>query len=193
MRLKTLHTHALVAVALVIGVAVQAGDAPNTKGKGKNKPGAGAANEKEGIEFILDHEKDLDLSATQKKQLEDINAKIAKEREKLIQDPEMLELFKEQKEAKDSGDQEAVHAARKKIRQAMEKKGGLKFENVVAEVGRILTPPQLKKLAELRKDAGMDPNPVKTAREEKKEDTADANRSHPDVNKGAPSLYDNEK
>ena len=192
MSLKTPHILALVALFMVVGTALHAGDAPTpNKGKGKTKPGAGG--NKDGLEFIIDHAKDLELTSTQEKQLEDLNTKVTQEREKLKEDPEMRELFKAQYEAQQSGDQDAIRTARKNIRVAMDKKGGLKVENVVVEVARILNTTQLKKLADLRNAAGMDPNPVKTAREQNKQETADANRSRPDVNKGAPNLYDNEK
>ncbi len=189
MCLKSLRTFAFLTTLLVLGSSLFAADAPN-KGKGKNKPAGGP---KDGLEFIIGHEKELDLTAAQVKQLDDLNTKVTQEREKLKDDPDMKELFKAQYEAQQSGDQEAIHSARKNLRTAMEKKGGLKLENVVTDVARILNSTQLKKLAELRKDAGMDPNPMKTAREQNKQETADANRSRPDVNKGAPNLYDNEK
>lgn len=174
----------------MVALSASAGD--GTPGKGKNKGPAAGGNNREGVEFILEHEKDLDITSDQKQKLEDLSTKITTQREKLRQDPEMQELYKDAKEAQDSGDKEAVRAARKKIREAMEKKTGVKLENVIADVAKILHPDQLKKLAELRKNAGME-NPLKTAAADKQAEKDDANHKHADVSKGPPNLYDNEK
>jgi hypothetical protein len=177
----------------IIFMAVQGASAGDgTGGKGKNKGPAAGGNNKEGVEFILQHEKDLDLTADQVKKLEDVSAKVNTQREKLRDDPEMQELYKDAKEAQDSGDKDAIRAARKKIREAVEKKSGLKVENVIADVAKILNPKQLKKLAELRKENGME-NPAKTAAADKQAEKEDANHKKADVAKGPPNLYDNEK
>lgn len=190
--LHILHSCALTAAVIFGGtIVVHAGEGT---GPGKHKPAGANANAdapKQGVEFILDHAQDLALDAGQKTKLTEMNTKIEAQKDKLKQDPEMRELYRDAKEAKDSGDEVAMHAARKRLREAMEKKSGLKIEDMMQEVAKILHPDQLQKLAELRKKAGMDPNPGKTLKDQKGEEKADvASQQQPDRSKGAPNLYD---
>ena len=184
---RSRHICAFLAAVLILAAPLCFGAAGGEKkGKGAdqglNGPGP--------VEFILDHQKDLNLDATQVSKLTDIQSKISTQKEKLKQDPEIRDLYRAAAEAKASGDQEAVRAARKKMREAIEKKSGLKFEEVMADALKVLHPDQQQKLAELRKKSGLDANPMQTLKGQKNDETADANHQKPDVAKGAPSLYD---
>ena len=187
------HSCALTAVVIFGGTTLPliAGDGT---APGKHKPAGANANAdapKLGVEFILEHAQDLSLDADQKTKLTELNTKIEAQKDKLKQDPEIRELFRDAKEAKDSGDETAMHAARKRLREAMEKKSGLKIEDMMQDVAKILHPDQLQKLAELRKKADMDPNPGKTLKDQKSEEKADvASQQQPDRSKGTPNLYD---
>jgi len=110
--------HTLMAT-LLLGGSLSA-LAANGEGLGKNKRGLNQ--DGGGIQFILSHKTDLNLDASQLSQLNAINDKIETQREKLKQDPEIRDLFREMHDAQESGDQQAVRPARKKLREAMEKR-----------------------------------------------------------------------
>jgi hypothetical protein len=148
-----------------------------------------------GIEFIVEHAQDLALTADQKTKLTELESKVKAAREKMKDDPDVKEIGRELYELKESGaDEEAMRPVRKKMREAMEKKSGMTMESVGQEIGKILSPVQLKKLAELRKESGMDPNPGKTMRAEKEKDkAAEGDHTMADNSKPAPKLYDDDK
>jgi hypothetical protein len=207
MALLKIHTIAPVALALLLSGVLCAEEMAREEmadaAAKKPEPAKPAKPGKEGkrmapdrgYELIMENRKELGISDEQKKQLEDLHYKVMEQFEKMKSDPEMADLFREAYEARQGGDKDHAKEVRRKIRAAMEKKGGPTEEKVMLDFARILTREQLTKLAELREKNGMDPNPMKSLREEKKEekDAAVTQEQRPDPNKGAPSLYDNEK
>src|SRR4051812_35603800 len=119
MAIRCGHTGAFLAALLLAASLGHAGE-----GKGKGKGGEPGIANNDGIDFILEHAQDLKLDSDQKAKLTELGAKIGTQKEKLKADPEIRELFKAMNEAKQGGDQEAMRADRKKLREAMEKKSG---------------------------------------------------------------------
>src|SRR5262249_27059482 len=144
--------------------------------------------------FILEHAQDLGLTSDQKTKLTEIETKVKAAREKMKDDPDVKEIGRELYELKESGaDEEAMRPVRKRMREAMKKKAGMSMESVMQEMAKILSPVQHKNLAELRKEAGMDPNPGKTMKAEKeKEKAAEGEHTMADNSKPAPKLYDDD-
>jgi hypothetical protein len=201
MALLKIHTIALLA-ALLGGqlcaeemakeeMADAAAKKPEAKPAKPGKEGKRMAPDR-GYDLIMENRKELGISDEQKKKLEDLHYKTMEQFEKMKSDPEMADLFREAYEARQGGDKDHAKEIRRKIRAAMEKKGGPTEEKVMLDFAQILTREQLTKLAELREKNGMDPNPMKSLREDKKEerDAVVTPEQRPDPNKGAPSLYD---
>src|SRR5579862_5787441 len=78
MLIRRVHTCAFLAAVLLMAAPLCQAAA----GKGGDP-----ANNKDGIEFILAHEKDLSLDAGQKTKLTELSRKINVEKERLKQDP----------------------------------------------------------------------------------------------------------
>ncbi|HYF51368.1 MAG TPA: hypothetical protein VEJ63_18280 [Planctomycetota bacterium] len=188
-------------LAGALAANVYCGDEEAPKGKrpakesGKERKKVGAQYEQQwdrGFDLLKENEKELNLSDDQKKKLESLRKEIGEKLSKLKDDPEMIELYTEMYQARQVEDKEHIAEVQKKIGKALDKKG-LDREAMMLQFGKILTPQQLKKLAEIRKKNGMEENPMKKVREERAEDKKEAERERPDPNKGAPSLYENEK
>lgn len=147
------------------------------------------------IQHILEASKELNLTEDQKKKLH----AIAKEftaghdfesiREKAKDNPELREVMKEMKAARDSGDEAKMKELREKFRSKAgdgEKgrdgaKGG-----VLAKLKDILTPEQMMKLKEIREKNGEG----RGGREGAGRDGDEEKRSKPDASKGVPDPFD---
>ena len=141
------------------------------------------------FEFIKKHDKELDLTAEQKKKIDALQEKAEKTREKMRDDPDTRKLFTEVKEARKSGNEAKLQELQAKVREMMQKQTG--GEPIMAELRNILTPQQLAKLKDLREAEGM--KGPRERRKEKADGGATKTQERPDPAKGAPSLYDNEK
>ena len=190
-----LHICMLLASALA-ATSIHAGEeAPKGKKADKERKKSGGSDNnrwERGFEFIKEHQKELNVSDEQNKKLEALKKELGEKFGKMKDDPEMKELYTELYKARQADDKEHVAEVNKKIRKAMEAKG-VKPEAAMAEIGKILNREQLAKLAELRKQNGMEENPMKKLRQDLAEEKKDENRERPDPEKGAPSLYENEK
>lgn len=125
--------------------------------------GKGAGADREGpIQRILSHATELNLSADQKTKLEAIQkenaAKVGVDlREKFKDNPEARAIFKELKEARDSGDEAKLKTAREKYREFALKNsdgkaaagGAAKMGELREKLAEILTPMQLKQVKEI--------------------------------------------
>jgi hypothetical protein len=179
---------------LVVAFVASAAFAANDGNKGNKQHDGGPGGPGSGIEFIIDHAKDLALTADEKTKLTELASKLKTAIEKAREDPDVKELGRELYELKESGaDEDALKPTQKRLRQAVEKKSGISRESVTQDIVKILSPTQLKKLAELRKEAGFDPNPGKTMKEEEAREKAEEG-SHvaADNSKPAPKLYDDD-
>src|SRR5437762_8974433 len=105
MTTRTVHTF-LLAACFVTSAAFAAADGKPNKGDRPQREGGG-------LEFILEHAKDLALTDDEKTKLTDLNSKIKKAVEKAKDDPEIKDLGRELYELRESGaDEEAIRPTR---------------------------------------------------------------------------------
>jgi hypothetical protein len=165
--------------------------AKNKKEARKQNPFGGDGDFERGVAFIKEHTKELNISEDQKKKFEETQKAIQEKFATLKEDPDLRELFKEQFEARQNQDREHIVEMRKKLRDALEEKG-IHVAEIALAVTKILTPEQLLKLAELRKQNGRERNPLKRMREERREEQRNSQPNRPNPDKGVPTLYENE-
>lgn len=138
------------------------------------------------LQHILEHAKELNLTAEQKTKLEALVKEMAggDKREKLKENPEARELFKEMMEARKSGDEEKLKLLRQKM---MEKVGGGNGqEGLLPKIASILTPEQMKQVREIAQEARAKMGEKFGGKDGgKPEDKS----TRPDPNKGAPEVF----
>lgn len=181
---------ALLLCSLTLGLSLSAGEKGNNKGEGNKGEGGkgggmGMLKRTPEIDFALEHAKELNLTAEQKKKLNDLKNKIEDQREKAMKDPEAREVMKEVMAARKSGDEEKLRQLHEKVREKMGGKNG--GEELMADFPKIFTPDQLAKLKELHKAEGGPSKGGKGAGGKSPEG------QKPDPKKGVPSLFENEK
>jgi len=162
------------------------------KGGMRGRMGPGA------MEFALleKHARDLSINPEQQKKINALKAKTEQAREKTMEDPEIRGLVKEMMQARKDGDEEKIVAARKKMREAVEKKSGLTPEGIQAEIAEILSAAQLARLKKFHEDeGGMAGGEGKGKGKGNKGGPPEKvdEKQKPDVSKGAPKLYELEK
>ncbi len=142
-------------MALILGTitclgTLSAGEAP--------KRPAGREGQRTGpLAFILEHRQDLDLSTDQVQKLEALQKKVKEAFEKLRDDPQFREHFKEILAARRAGDEEKARKLREEFREQAKGKMGGGQERLKEELQGILTPEQLRKLKDLRPEHGAGP------------------------------------
>ncbi len=150
--------------------------------------GAGAGNGP--IQHILDNAKELNLSDDQKTKLQALVKEVAGSHdkgamaEKIKNNPELRETFKEMKAAKEAGDEAKLKELRQKLMAGEGKAGAGKGEGhgeILQKLAQILTPEQMKKLKEMRE-----------SRENKGSAASNSNdkASKPDASKGVPKVFE---
>lgn len=174
------------AVALVFTLA--ASTARAEAGQGGGKFGMGKAGGP--FEFILEHSKDLNLTADQKKSIEDLKQKAMANIEKFRQDPELRKLMQEMKDARQSGDTEKMKSLREELRGKMGNGEGK--DGPLEEIKKILNADQLAKVKELRAAEGGGKGEGKGMREKHAAGGGDE-QARPDPAKGAPPVFDGDK
>ncbi|HYG73512.1 MAG TPA: Spy/CpxP family protein refolding chaperone [Planctomycetota bacterium] len=175
-------------MAAAVALSLCAGGA--FSGEKGNKSERGERNGKLGgtpmIDHVLKHEKELALTAEQKKKFEALKDKAEALQEKMRKDPEARELFKEVAQARKSGNEEKLRELQTKVKELAARKGS--SEEITGEGLRLLTPEQMAKLKDLRDEGPMAMRDGKDGGKK-----AASAGTKPDPSKGAPSLYDNEK
>lgn len=183
--MKTLWMPSLV-VAAVFGLACVAG--AGERGMG---PPAGP------LQQILEHAKELNLTADQRTKVEALSkemggARDGAMREKLKDNPE---LAREMKEARQSGDQAKIKEAREKMREKMGANApGAPAEGkrgeVMQKLTQILTPEQMKQVKEMREKNAQEGGGPRRGKDGA--GGGDANKGNkPDASKGVPNPFDN--
>ena len=178
----------LVLSVLACALSLSAGERPNKKGEGDGPGGPGGKRVPE-IDFILDHAKELNLTADQIKKINEQKNKIEDRREKMMKDPANKELYKEMMAARKSGDEDKLRELREKVKEKMAAGGGA-GEDMRDEFVRILTPEQLAKLKEIRETEGPG---MRKGERGGPGGKGGGEGQKPDPKKGVPSLFDNEK
>jgi hypothetical protein len=173
--------------ALMLGTCTMAGEKRGEK-RMERAMGGGP------IEFILEHEKELNLTDAQKKQLKEQEGKNKEKMEKMMKSPEMRAQMEEMREARKSGDEEKMQEFRRKMMEKMAGGEGQRPGAMLGELASILKPDQLAKLRELREKEGK---PTMTAmaekrRDRKESDSAPSADNRPKRENGVPTLYDKE-
>jgi len=195
--MRNAKTHICILFAAFVAISsIHAGEeAPKGKKPGRERKKGGGfegGGWERGFDLIKAKEKELNLTEEQSKKIDALKKELGEKFSKLKDDPEMVELYTELYQARQADDKEHIAEVNKKIGKAIDTKA-VNREGVMLEFGKILSRQQLAKLAELRKQNGMEANPYKKMRDDKAEEKKDENRERPDASKGTPSLYDNEK
>ncbi len=148
------------------------------------------------IQHILDAAKELNLTEDQKTKLHALAKELgathdpAAMKEKFKNNPAMLETLKEMKAARESGDETKLKELRAKL-MASGGEGGGKGEGahgeIVQKLMQILTPEQMKKLKEMRENAGerkgIELRPTDS-------DKGNNKSNKPDASKGVPVPFE---
>ena len=191
MRNKLMVT-ALVAFFAFSPAAFSAGEKGEKGGPGgmRGRMGPGAME----LALLEKHARDLSINPEQQKKIDALKAKNESAREKSKEDPEIRGLVKEMMQARKDGDEEKIAAARKKMREAVEKKSDLSPESMHAEIAEILSPSQLARLKKFREDeGGMAGGEGKGKFNKGGPPEKVDEKQKPDSTKGAPKLYELEK
>jgi len=183
---------ALIALAaIVLALDARAGQ-PGGKADG---PRAGL------IEQILEHATELNLTADQKTKLEALQkenvAKLGENmREKMKNDPAAREVMKEMREARQSGDEAKIAAAREKVKEKLGADGlpgagkpGEGGGDMREKLQKILTPEQMVKVKEIMENnrGKMREGGPRGKGGESKEEKG----QKPDPTKEPPKVFDN--
>ncbi len=152
------------------------------------------------LQQLLDHAKELNLTDDQKTKVEALQKEIggamrdpAAMREKLKEHPELREIMKELKAARDAGDEAKLKELREKLRAAQgpdapAKPGEGGRGEIIQKLAQILTPDQMQKLRALREQSGG-PGP-RAGGPGGKAPAADDKRAKPDASTGVPDPFD---
>lgn len=101
------------------------------------------------LDFILQHDGDLNLTAEQKAKLEELKKNLPPPPEKPpAPDAELKELFKKMREAMKNGDTETAKALRQQIAEKL-KQANPEAGKTMEAIKAVLTPEQLEKFREL--------------------------------------------
>jgi Spy/CpxP family protein refolding chaperone len=148
---RVLQCLALAAMLLVWGTALHAEEAAGGEAKKERKGGEHPAGMRsaQGVEFILKHAQDLNLTEEQITKLKDLADKEAKQREAVDKDPAIIELRKKMADAKAANDEAALKSLHKEYMEAVKKAGG--GNSSKEAIAAVLTKEQIEKLDELRK------------------------------------------
>ncbi|MBI3831356.1 MAG: Spy/CpxP family protein refolding chaperone [Planctomycetes bacterium] len=101
------------------------------------------------LAVILEHRQELNLTSEQIQKLEAVKKEADEFREKLMNDPQMREMFKQMREGKAKGGAAPTSQQREELREKMKAKFGGQMEHFKEELRGILTKEQLMKLREL--------------------------------------------
>ena len=154
---------------------------------GPGKGGKGGMMGDGPIAFILEHGKDLNLTADQIKSLEALKEKVAAAVEKAMQDPEVRKIMQEMRDARKSGDKDKMQSLREELQGLRQKDGA--GEKLFGALKDILNADQLSKLKELRQESGKGLGAGRAGG--KGETTSTGER--PDPSKGPPPVFDGDK
>lgn len=114
------------------------------------------------VSFVIDHDDQLKVSPEQMKKLEFLQDM----EEKILADPAVKEISQKLKQAKKSGDEQAVTAQQERLGAKIRERSGGQVSSFMSALGLVLTPEQMTKYREMRKPAfverdGKDPNAPK--------------------------------
>ena len=165
--------------------------------KGMDGQGPGGPQRKP-FDMVLNHAKELDLTEDQKSKLlamqKEEEGKMEQERaamrEKMKDDPEAKEHFREMMEARKNNDTAKMEELKKQMREKMEKNGGgekmkARGEDMKAKIAQVLTQEQMAKLKDVMQ--GEMENRATGANEGPKGD-----RKKPTDGDKAPKLFEND-
>ena len=149
------------------------------------------------LQQILEHAKELNLTEEQHTKVDALSKEIggAREgnmREKLKEHPE---LAREMKEARDSGDEAKIKAAREKMREKLgpNAPGAAadgKPREIMQKLQQILTPDQMQKIREMREKNMQQGGGPRRGGKDAPPSSGEKNNK-PDPSKGVPELFEN--
>jgi Spy/CpxP family protein refolding chaperone len=126
------------------------------------------------LALVIQHAEDLGLNGDQIRQLQSLRDDLQSEREKMMQDPAVRELYQQALDAKKSGDTAKLEELKKQLME----RARSHMDNLKERIEAILTPDQLMKLRDY----------VNTKRPEGSEGPREKGQK-PDSNKPAPKVF----
>ena len=172
--------------------AAKADDKAEKKGKaGKNAGGGHIANL---FKLALQHAGEINLTADQKDKLAKIKTDLDTQEAKLKEDPELVSLYAQVKDARKSDDREKAKQLQKQIRETLDKKGGDPAVGAAKEAESVLTAEQIAKIKEIQKEDKEKKAAAKSVKAEKSapaaKETAAAPATDPEKSATAPETAD---